>query len=78
MLENMRMNKQRVAIMSQTDETQIAHVKAKSCTPALSWKTERGMMPFLIVSATRAPTNTAPVVYDVIFCQGLLIRIPVS
>jgi hypothetical protein len=37
-----------------------AQVKASICTPAFPWKAVLGMMPFLIVSAVRAPTVIAP------------------
>lgn len=50
----------RVQIMSQVAETTRAQVKASISTPALPLKSEREIMPFLMVEATRAPTRTAP------------------
>merc|ERR1712093_896033 len=50
----------RVQIMSHEALTTRAQVKARSCTPALPSKMSELMMPFLIVSAVRAPTATAP------------------
>lgn len=49
----------RVQIMSHVAETERATVKARSSRPAFLLKTEREMMPFLMVPATLAPTRTA-------------------
>lgn len=50
----------RVAMVSQRDETKMALTKARSWRPALLLKMVRGMIPFLMVPETRAPTRTAP------------------
>ena len=46
--------------MTQDEAAARAQVKASIWTPALSWKEELGMMPFLMVCAVRAPTVIAP------------------
>jgi len=43
-----------------------AQVKASIWTPALPWNAELGMMPFLIVSAVRAPTVIAPSISKIV------------
>ena len=48
--------------MTQDEAAARAQVKASICTPASLRKAELGMMPFLMVSAVRAPTATAPTV----------------
>ncbi len=50
----------RVHHMTHDDAAARAQVKASICTPALPRKASLGMMPFLMVSAVRAPTVMAP------------------
>ena len=46
--------------MTQEEAAARAHAKASICTPALPWKAEFGIIPFLMVSAVLAPTVMAP------------------
>ena len=46
--------------MTQDEAAARAHANASIWTPALPWKAELGMIPFLMVSAVLAPTVMAP------------------
>lgn len=52
--------------ITQDEAAARAHVNASICTPALSPKAELGMMPFLMVSAVRAPTRMAPSISNIV------------
>lgn len=43
-----------------------AQVNASIWTPAFPWNAELGMMPFLMVSAVRAPTKIAPNISNIV------------
>ena len=52
--------------MTHEEAAASAQVNASIWTPALSRKAELGMMPFLIVSAVRAPTVIAPSISNMV------------
>ena len=52
--------------MTHEEAAASAQVNASIWTPALLRKAELGMMPFLIVSAVRAPTVMAPSISNMV------------
>lgn len=56
----------RVHHITQEEAAASAHVNASICTPAFPWNASFGMIPFLIVSAVRAPTVMAPSISKIV------------